>query len=235
MLFIIGLNKISLIAAVVLVAGCSKDDGTSPALEDGKSTIVYDLAGDTKASIAEGIDGKEKRPFYTFLYNLEQRKQIWLHTKADSTQWMKTNLWDIAFTGNYNGDIQINNSQHVGTPGQDGPVKNTAIIMLERAYDSVSEAPSDSQFDNSKISTIGWAKESQDAGWYSYNLATHVMNPYPNRTYVLRLPSGKYAKLQILSAYKGNPPAVTDLFWPAPYFTFKYFVQADGSKNLKTK
>jgi hypothetical protein len=46
---------------------------------------------------------------------------------------------------------------------------------------------------------------------------------------------GKYARLELINVYKGNPPVVTDLFWPAPYFTFRYFVQEDGSRNLQTK
>lgn len=234
MLFRIGLNKLFALTAILVTTGCSKDDA-SPSLEDGKSTIIYDLAGDTKASIANGIDGKEKRPFYTFLYNLEQKKQIWIRSKEDSIRWFKTVEWDLAFSGNYNGDIQLNNKKYEDTPGYEGDIDNTAIVLLNQNYESVDSAPSDGEFDKSNISTIGWAKASDSPGWYSYDLNTHIMKAYPNRSYALRLSSGKYAKLQILSAYKGNPPAVSDLYWPAPYFTFKYFIQQDGSRNLSTK
>lgn len=234
MLFRIGLNKIFTLTAILMTTGCSKDN-SSPSLEDGKSTIIYDLAGDTKASVANGIDGKEQRPFYTFLYNLEQKKQIWIRSKEDSLRWFKTKEWDLAFTGNYNGDIQLNNKKYKDTPGYEGIVDNTAIILLNQNYESVNIAPSEREFDQSNISTIGWAKSSDSPGWYSYDLSTHIMKAYPKRTYALRLSNGKYAKLQILSAYKGNPPAVSDLYWPAPYFTFKYFIQQDGSRNLSTQ
>lgn len=234
MLFRIGLNKLFILATLLLATGCSKEDAP-PSLEDGKSTIIYDLAGDTKASIANGIDGKEKRPFYTFLYNLAQKKQIWIRSKEDSIRWFKTTEWDLAFTGNYNGDIQINNKKYKGTPGYEGAVENTAIILLQQSYETVNVAPSAIDFDNSTTSTIGWATEAKSPGWYSYDLNTHIMKAYPNRTYALRLSTGKYAKLQIISAYKGNPPAVSDLYWPAPYFTFKYFIQNDGTPNLSTK
>ncbi|MBE8719969.1 HmuY family protein [Sphingobacterium pedocola] len=233
MLFRIGLNKLFAFTLVILLTNCAKEEAT-PSLEDGKSTVIYDLAGDTKASIAEGIDGKEKRPFYTFLYNLELKKQIWIRTKADSLKWFKTGEWDLAFTGNYNGDIQINNKKYTGTPGYDGIVDNTSIILIHQSYESLSTAPSDSEFDNSTIHTIGWATDGGSPGWYSYDMTTHIMKTYPNRTYLLRLADGKFAKLQIISIYKGNPPAVSDLYWPAPYLTFRYFVQQDGSKNLKT-
>ncbi|WP_437921299.1 HmuY family protein [Sphingobacterium sp. LRF_L2] len=235
MLFRINLNKILTIVLALCLMSCSKDDELSQSLEDGKSTVVYDLAGDTKASIAEGIDGKEQRPFYTFLYSLEQKKQIWIHTKEDSLQWFKTDEWDLAFTGNYNADIQINNKNYTGTPGYEGEIDHTSIILLNQSYDAVQIAPTDAEFEQSSLSTIGIAQDSNSSGWYTYDMTTHIMKAYPNRTYALRLASGKYAKLQILSAYKGNPPAVTDLYWPAPYFTFRYFIQEDGSRDLSTK
>ncbi|MDR2285121.1 MAG: hypothetical protein LBE37_18045, partial [Sphingobacterium sp.] len=192
MLFRIGLNKLFALTALLMATGCSKDDAM-PSLEDGKSTIIYDLAGDTKASIANGIDGKEKRPFYTFLYNLEQKKQIWIRSKEDSIRWFKTDEWDLAFSGNYNGDIQLNNKKYKGTPGYEGKIGNTAIVMLNQSYNTVDTAPSDSEFDKSEISTIGWATDKDSPGWYSYDLTTHIMKAYPNRTYALRLSNGKYA------------------------------------------
>lgn len=235
MLFRIGLNKINTLALGLMFVACSKEEDLGKSLEDGKSTVIYDLAGDTKASISNGIDGKEKRPFYTFLYNLEQKKQIWIRTKADSIRWFHTQEWDLAFSGNYNGDIQINNKKYSDTPGYGGTVSNTAIIRINQPYESVGTAPSDAEFDQSNIATIGWAVESSSPGWYSYDISSHIMKAFPNRTYALRLASGKYAKLQIISAYKGNPPAVSDLYWPAPYYTFRYFIQQDASRNLSTK
>ena len=108
-------------------------------------------------------------------------------------------------------------------------------MLLQQSYESVTTAPVDALFDNSTIKMIGWADIESSPGWYNYNTSTHIMKAIPSRTYALRLPNGKYAKLQLVSAYKGNPPAVTDMYWPAPYFTFRYYVQEDGSKNLSTK
>ncbi len=234
MLFRINLNKIYTLVVCFFLLSCSKEEGVSASLEDGKSTVVYDLAGDTKASIASGIDGKEQRDFYTFLFHLSSKRQIWLRTQADSVRWMKTDEWDLAFGGEYNSKWWINNADQSGNPGYQGPVSNTAIVLLKQAYASVNTAPSDAEFDNSSLTAIGAADQEDSPGWYAYNSSTHVMRPYNNRTYTLRLADGKYAKLEILNIYKGNPPAVTDLYWPAPYLTFRYFVQQDGSKNLKT-
>lgn len=217
------------------MAACGKDKETPPSLEDGKSTVVYDLAGDTRASVAGGVDGKEQRPFYTFLFRFSDRRQIWIRNAADTAQWLKTADWDIAFTGNYNSEVYINNNRDLQNPGFEGPAGQTAMILLHQAYESVTNAPSDAEFDNSTISSVGWAQSGDSPGWYSYSTSTHIMKTLPNRTYALRLPDGKYAKVQLISAYKGNPPAVTDMYWPAPYLTFRYFVQQDGSRNLNTK
>ena len=232
-LFRIGLNKFLL--GLVLLAACDKKDPAPQSLEDGKSTVVYDLAGDTQASMDGGVDGKEHRPFYTFLFNLRDKKQIWLRTAGDSARWMKTADWDIAFTGTYNSEIFLNHAGDRANPGYGGPAANTAIVSVGQPYGNVTTAPSDAEFDNSTISSIGRSEAASPHGWFQYSTTTHIMKALPDRTYVLRLPDGRYAKLQLVNAYKGNPPAVTDLYWPAPYFTFRYFVQQDGSKNLNTR
>lgn len=230
-------GKVLLLAIAVMnfISCSSSEEDNNSSLSDGKSTVVTDLAGDTGASMGSGTDGKEQRSFHTFLFRFSDQKQIWLHTKADSLQYMKTADWDIAFTGPYNSEIYVNNSKYQYNPGFEGPANNTAVVMLNEDYKNVIQSPSDADFNSSSITKIGWAASESSAGWFYYSLSSHIMQSIPNRTYAVRLPNGKYAKLQLINAYKGNPPAVTDLNWPAPYFTFRYFVQADGSRNLNTK
>ncbi|GIQ59527.1 HmuY family protein [Flavobacterium collinsii] len=229
-----GLLALLLIITLQAVSCSSNEENTVTTLADGKSTVVSDLAGDTGAAMGGETKGKEKRNFHTFLFRFSDQKQIWLHTKADSLQFMKTNDWDIAFTGPYNSEVFINNSKYQYNPGYNGPAKNTAVVLVKEAYKNVNQAAADADFNNSEITKIGWSSSESSAGWFYYSLSSHIMQAIPDRTYVLRLPNGKYAKLQLVNAYKGNPPAVTDLNWPAPYFTFKYYVQQDGSKNLNT-
>ncbi len=69
--------------ATAMALSCSKEE-VQPDLADGKSTVVEDLAGDTGASVGDGVDGKEKRDFRTFLYSFTTKKQIWLNNAADS-------------------------------------------------------------------------------------------------------------------------------------------------------
>lgn len=234
--FLLTVGRIGRILALLLVlSSCGKDEDPRPALEDGKSTVIYDLPGDLDASMAEGVEGKEKRPFYTFLFRFRDQRQIWIKTEQDSLQWTKTKDWDLAFTGPYNSEVYVNNASYMFNPGYEGEATNTAVIKLDQPYQAVITAPSDEEFDNSAVNKIGWASSASSNGWFQYSLSTHIMQALPNRTYVIRLPDGKYAKLQLINAYKGNPPAVSNMNWPAPYFTFRYYVQQDGSKNLDTR
>lgn len=223
-----------LCTSMFFIACSSNEEDTTASLADGKSIVISDLAGDTGASMGGSTNGKEQRSFHTFLFRFSDQKQIWLHTKADSLQYMKTTDWDLAFTGPYNSEVFVNNAKYQYNPGFEGPAANTAVIVIKDAYKNVNQAPSDADFDKSEITKIGWASSESSAGWFYYSLSSHIMQSIPDRTYVIRLPNKKYAKLQLINAYKGNPPAVTDLNWPAPYFTFKYYVQNDGSKNLNT-
>jgi len=215
--------------------GCSKDaeDPTS-LLQDGSSTVISDLAGDTEASMSANTPGKVQRDFYTFLFRFSDQKQIWIRTVTDSAQWLKTKNWDIAFTGPYNSEVYVNDKNYQYNPGYGGSAESK-VVMLPQSYDSVTDAPTDAQFNASDITKIGWAVSDGTSGWFYYSLNTHIMQAVPNRCYAIHLPNGKYAKLQLISVYKGNPPAVTDLNWPAPYLTFRYYVQQDGSRNLRTK
>jgi len=224
-----------LLATLLLMASCGKDDDARPSLEDGKSTVIYDLPGDTEASMGDGAEGKTKRPFHIFLFRLRDQRQIWIKTRADSLQWLPHGEWDLAFTGPYNSEVFVNNALDEFNPGYGGGARHSAVVLCKQSYESLDEAPADEVFDASEVGKIGWAYSEHAPGWFRYSLDTHIMQALPNRTYAIRLPDGKYAKLQLINAYQGNPPAVTNMNWPAPYFTFRYFVQEDGSKHLNTR
>jgi len=214
--------------AAVMVSCTKKED--KPMLEDGKSTLVKDLEGDLGASMADGIDGKVKRPFMDFYYHLKTGTKI-----TDTVASAKTSGWDIGFTGIYNSMIVINNGTDPKSPGYGGPGKGL-IIAVEKTYAQVTEAPDLAQMKAGNLSFVGWDAYPQpdNRGWYFYDLKTHISVPVKGRTFILLTASGKFAKLEMLNIYKGNPVTVTDLHWPAPYFTFRFFIQEDGSRNLNT-
>lgn len=219
---------IRMMALILLLSSCKKEDNNvaKTNYEDGVSTVIKDLAGDTEASVADGVEGKERRPFKTFYFKLGTKLQSWDSSAANR----KSNSWDLAFTEVYNALVYVNNGSVAG-PGFGGPGKGT-IIAIDSPYSAVTVAPDT----ESNLNFVGWDgyPQTYNTGWYFYSLSTHLAIPIRNRTFVLRTAEGKYAKLELINVYQGNPPAVTDLYWPAPYFTFRYFVQEDGSRNLKT-
>ncbi|SEW26361.1 HmuY family protein [Chitinophaga arvensicola] len=228
--------KLRVVAIVALIAGmaaCKKDDNNTPKknYEDGKSTVIYDMAGDTRASVGDGIDGKEKKPFATFLFSFKTGRQSWDTSLANR----QSNSWDLAFTDLYNSLVIVNNGTKNRSPGKGGSGVG-AIVLYDKPYADVSTAPDDEYFKSNDLVSIGWDGYPlpSDKGWYFYSLTTHLARAMPNRTFVVRTADGKFAKLELISMYKGNPPAVTDLLWPAPYFTIRYFLQEDGSRNLAT-
>lgn len=227
-------RKFSLLLLVVMFSLSCKKETTEVTLEDGKSTVIYDLAGDTGASMGDGVDGKEKRPFFPFLFRFSDKQQIWVKTAADSAAFLQTTDWDICFSGVYNSLVSCNGGSLVSNPGFGGPGKSTGIVMIDKPYNLVTLAPADEEFTTAGYSGTGW-DSGNGFGWFFYSLNNHIAIPIKNRTFVLRTAKGLFAKLEIINVYQGNPPTVTDLNWPAPYYTFRYYVQADGSRNLSTQ
>ncbi|GAA4341762.1 HmuY family protein [Mucilaginibacter gynuensis] len=207
------------IATMATVSSCTKDE-VKPQLEDGKSVIIKDLPGDVGNTVGSG------RPFAPFYFKLSTGAKV-------DTAKKKTTEWDIAFAKEYNSYVSINNGTDDGSFGNGGPGQG-AMVAVNQAYDKVTTAPSDEDFAKNAITAAGWDSGNGN-GWYFYDLNTHLAIPVKNRTYVLRTAEGRYAKLELVSMYKGAPAVVTDLNWPAPYFTFRYYVQLDGSRNLSTK
>ncbi|MFB9076121.1 HmuY family protein [Flavobacterium procerum] len=218
---------ISLVMALLI--SCTKEEEKAD-LFDGKSTVIEDLPGDIGASMAEGVDGKEKRPFQDWYFNMRTKTQV-----KDTAAYAKTNTWDIGFTGIYNSMVVINSGTDPKSPGYGGPGKGL-IVAIEKSYSEVTEAPSLQEMQTKNLSFVGWDgyPQAYNTGWYFYDLKTHISVPVKGRTFVLLTADGKFAKLEILNIYKGNPNTVTDLHWPAPYFTFRYYIQEDGSRNLNT-
>ncbi len=123
--------------------------------------------------------------------------------------------WDIAFDGS----TLVANSENGG-----------GIQLIEEAYASVTIAP-----------TTGFSNT--NASWYNYTGEApsgpkHAILPKENTTLIVKTSEGNYAKIEILSYYKGNPDTSTDEFAslatrPASgYFTFNYTLQTDATTEL---
>lgn len=214
-------NLCGVICLIILLTACSKKDDTLNS-SDGVSTTITDLVGDTAAQMSEGT------PFKSLYFSFATGSAVVISDAEKATT-----KWDLAFTGPYNAEVFINYGGYEYNPGYGGPGQG-AVIQIDAPYDQVNTAPDATAFNASTLTKIGW-DAGNGRGWFFYSLDNHIAVPIRNRTFVIRTATGKYAKLELLSVYKGNPPVVTDLYWPAPYFTFRYFVQEDGSNNIRTK
>lgn len=123
--------------------------------------------------------------------------------------------WDIKIAGT---TISFGN----GASGQ----------LVEGVFASYNSAPEDGY----SSSDIGGSNS-----YYTYTNATepqHAVLMKPGMLIIIKTGKGKFAKLEMLSYYKGNPNTTTaefaDLATRAEkqHFTFNYVLQSDGSRNF---
>jgi hypothetical protein len=137
--------------------------------------------------------------------------------------------WDIGFRGT---TIILNG-------GTSGPGQAQGQIATG-VFDELTEAPEAgylSDTENEKA-ILG------SNGWYNYtgttSMPNHAILPIAGKILVLKTANGRYAKVEIISYYQGNPdtttPAFADLATrPASrYFTFRFIYQPDGTRNFET-
>lgn len=202
-------------ALVLSMTACSKDDDSAPAPEPEPQPLEAKTVNDLNTNPA---DNGGKPLYFSFTTGAAV-------AATDSA----SNKWDISLSTT---TIKVNG----GTSGPGG----AAAQIVSTGFDDLAEAP-EAGFvaDGSAGLAIPTASNS---GWYTYTLFTppqHAILPIAGKTIVIKTANGKYAKVQILSYYKGNPnTAATEFADPATrvpsgYYTFRYMIQPDGSRKLK--
>lgn len=127
----------------------------------------------------------------------------------------KTKNWDVAFS-----KTTIATNSGTSGPGEGG------ALVLEKPFDQVIEAPRDG------YKTDGDAGFAIPGGsgnsWYKYDMSVHAILPIPGRTILVRTASGKIAKVEIISYYKGAPEDVPTE--ESSYYTFRYTISGGDGK-----
>lgn len=127
--------------------------------------------------------------------------------------------WDIAFKGT---TIIVNS----GISGNG----SAEVALHEGIFEEITEVPANTDF---KVDTQESLAIPTGAGngWYNYNAQNHHITPKPGVVILVKTNSGHYAKLEILSYYKDNPPmSEVDAFTtPTAYYTFRFVLQTNGS------
>lgn len=126
----------------------------------------------------------------------------------------KTTQWDIAFSKT---TIAVNGG--TSGPGQGG------AQVVEQAFDTIKEAPKDGYKTDGEN---GYAIPGGSGNsWYKYDMSVHAILPIVGRTILLKTAEGKFAKIEIISYYKGAPEDVPTE--ESSYFTFRYaLADSDG-------
>jgi hypothetical protein len=201
--------------SIALIA-CTKDEETI--VVPVSAITVKDLAADTVTGL--GLDGRPQSAGTTTYYSLADNKII-ASSDAASTK------WDIAFSST---KITVN-------CGTSGPGIGGAFVF-KGLFDDLKTLPVDSTFatDNSNAASFAIPLGSGRA-WYTYDGLTTLVSPIAGRVLVIRTATGKFAKIEIISYYKGGvtlpaSASVNDKLFKQRYYTFRYAYQPNGSKTF---
>lgn len=127
----------------------------------------------------------------------------------------KTTKCDLAFSKT---TIAVNG-------GTSGPGHGGAQV-LEQPFEMITHAPKDG------YKTDGEAGNAIPSGsgnsWYKYDMSVHAILPIADRTIVIKTAEGKFAKIEIISYYKGAPEDVPTE--ESSYFTFRYVLADENGK-----
>jgi hypothetical protein len=209
------LLKISFVCIVAIqIMACSKSETIPTPVVTVSTKLVKDLIADTVLGLtANGMPYSAGK--YTF-YSLENNTII---PTADSA----SAKWDLAFMS----------TRIITNGGTSGPALGGAFIYTG-LFDDLKTIPADSIFKTDNAPTYAITSGS-GRGWYTYDQLTSLITPLAGRVLVIRTASGKYAKLEITSYYKGGitlPVSASDVekLTKQRYYNFRYTYQSNGSK-----
>jgi hypothetical protein len=99
---------------------------------------------------------------------------------------------------------------------------NGQYQLLDADFDALDTAPDD-----------GYTSTGSPS-WYNYDMGTNIITPLAGKVLVVKTSGDKYVKIKVLSYYKNSPASPVAGVDTSRYYTFKYFIQKSGTKNLKT-
>ena len=203
--FVAGLAAL---VSLLFLTACDINSGTDDEPNEIVAERVTDFAADPFVGFVDGRPvGTGKYAFFSLQTGLEI-------DAADSA----STAWDIALQGT---DMIVNG-------GSSGPGQGGAQVV-EGIFEEIMEAPA-----------TGWVVDSDQGtaivagsgnGWYNYNPASMVVSPMPGRVLLIRTADGRFAKIKIISYYRGAPETPTAES-EARFYTFDYVFQPDGSRSF---
>lgn len=196
------------LAGAMLLSGCTKDKDPQPEPGGGSAAVEIKTANDVDATVN------------AVYFNLNTG------TIVEAVALTATN-WDVKFSSeSRNVKVSVNSgNEGTGTAG-------AQIVSV--GFDDLKEAPAEGYKpgDEAMPDFSAWASYTGGA------TPAHAVLPKPGTTIVIKTATGTYAKIQMISLYKGNPNTSTTAFSdlstrPAfGFFTFRYGTQTDGSRKF---
>ena len=207
-------HTVAPVLLLLAVLGLTACDGTDPIQEPEPigSQRVSDLAADPIV----GIDTVTGQPIgtgrFTF-FNLRTNAVVPASDSASAN-------WDLALRGT---TILVNG-------GTSGPGQGAALVWTG-AFEDLAEAPADGYASDTGAGNA--IPLGSGSGWYNYNPQLNLISPIPGRVLVVRTADGRYAKIRIVSYYRGAPASPNPQTDEARYYTFDYVFQPDGSRSFE--
>ena len=218
----------AMIVTVSLFTACKKTDTTSIDTTNNGTYKVFTLNSVTYVQnfVADTIQGYD--PMTGQAIGATGKRVFFSLERSEAVTDTANKTWDLAFNGS---KIWING----GVSGNKmGGAYNVATL-----FDNVTNAVDASmKVDGATRAITGYDPSPNTAsnnGWYTLTPpppAASVIVTVPGRTILVRTASGKYAKLEIMSYYKGgNTPSAAD---PKSerYYNFRFVYQANGSTTF---
>ncbi len=210
-------------AAVVAASLLAFPACDSDSADDGGMEIQTVTVADVPADPGTGRDPNNGQLLGTTghytLFSLSEQKII-SSGDAPSAADSASSKWDIGFRST---SIIVNG-------GTSGP-GSAAVIVQEGIFEELTEAP---QSGYKTDSAEGFAVPAGSGnGWYNYNPQQMLVSPIPGRFLIVRTADGRYAKLRLLSYYRGAPETPNPFSDVERYYTFEYVFQPDGSRKFE--
>jgi hypothetical protein len=196
---------IMILLSLAALISCVSGENENPQLPL-EAEIVNDLAAPN--DVIDRTTGQilEEKPFQFYSFS-ENR----LMTENEP--------WDLAFKGT---TIRTNSDQ------------NVKAALIDGIFHEINEVPESANFRMDTDEELAIPTGSGN-GWYNYNPGTHTIKPIPGKVILIQTASGNYAKVEILSYYKGNPSdeELDPFTHEGATYTFQFVLQPNGTTNFE--
>tara|TARA_R110002051_G_scaffold150050_2_gene222663 strand:+ start:535 stop:1146 length:612 start_codon:yes stop_codon:yes gene_type:complete len=196
---------LSLFLSLFVFMACDPADEDEPQLP-----LVAEMVVDLSApnDVIDRGTGQvvEEKPFQ--YYSLSENKLL-----------SENESWDLAFKG---------------TTIRTNAAKNVSATLVDGVFQEIKEVPETATFTLDTEAELAIPTGSGN-GWYSYNPSTHAIKPIPGKVILLQTASGNYAKVEILSYYKGSPSdeELDPLTDEGATYTFQFVLQPNGTTKFE--